>query len=89
MRAVSGLAKVAAFLDKEQRSGRGLPANSRELYARWVLGQGDAVFPRDPYDGEFFGYTRVGDRYLLWSSGPDGKSETDDDITWPPRSASR
>jgi Zn-dependent protease with chaperone function len=89
MRAVSGLTKLASFLDKEQRNGRGLPANSRELYARWVLGQGDELFPRDPYDTEFFGYTRVGDRYLLWSSGPDGKSETDDDITWPPRSASR
>ena len=89
LRAVSGLAKLASFLEKEQRSGRELPANSRELYARWVLDQGDEVFPRDPYDNENFGYTRAGNRFLLWSSGPDGKSETGDDIIWPPRSASR
>jgi hypothetical protein len=38
--------------------------------------------PRDPYDGDYFGYARTGNLFVLWSSGPDGKSETEDDIVW-------
>ncbi|MFL5403382.1 MAG: M48 family metallopeptidase [Gemmatimonadales bacterium] len=80
--AVRRLEVLGAFLGGERRSDLGLPASSRELSARWMLKHTGQAIPRDPYDGEQFGYLRTGDRFVIWSSGPDGESETDDDIVW-------
>ena len=37
--------------------------------------------PIDPFDGNAYGYQRMGNnRFLIWSVGPDGKNNTEDDI---------
>jgi Zn-dependent protease with chaperone function len=88
---VERLARLGGFLDAERRSGVDLPATGRDVHAQWMLKHDHEAIPRDPYDGELFGYLRTGDRFVLWSSGPDGESETDDDIVWrsDPAGASR
>lgn len=80
--AAHGLRVLGTFLNAERGGELGLPANSNELRARWMLTREGEAIPRDPYDGEHFGYMRTGDLFVLWSSGPDGKSETEDDIVW-------
>jgi hypothetical protein len=47
-----------------------LPANLEELVPRYV-----AEVPIDPFGGEAFGYKRDGDKYLLYSFGPDGDDD--------------
>jgi hypothetical protein len=37
--------------------------------------------PRD-VDSTSYGYYRTRDGFVLWSSGPDGESNTDDDMDW-------
>ena len=34
--------------------------------------------------GERFGYEVNGEKYVLWSSGPDRRSDTPDDLNWRP-----
>ncbi len=76
------LGVIGAFLDGERQGELGLPATNRELTARWMLKHSGEVMPRDPFDGDYFGYARTGNLFVLWSSGPDGESETEDDIIW-------
>ena len=40
----------------------------------------DQPDPRDPYDGQRFGYQLRDGHYVLWSVGPDKQSGTADDI---------
>jgi hypothetical protein len=80
--AARGLAVLGAFLDVERRGDLGLPANTTELRGRWMLKHHGEPIPRDPYDGAYFGYSRTGNLFVVWSSGADGESETEDDIIW-------
>lgn len=52
------------------------------LSAVWKLYDPADAEPLDPFDGSPYGYSISGDSFLLWSSGPDGKSGTDDDIVY-------
>jgi hypothetical protein len=80
--AARGLSVLGAFLDAEGRNDLGLPATAGEVRGRWMLRHSGEPIPRDPYDGDYFGYARTGNLFVLWSSGPDRKSETEDDIVW-------
>ncbi len=78
--ATSDLSALAAFLDDEIAAGRALPANGGELIERWTTLHG-APPPADPFDGFDYGYDVAGGSYIVWSSGPDGMSGTEDDIS--------
>jgi len=59
-----------------------LPADDEALYGVWRSTGGDPEHePVDPFDGSRYGYL-VGEdgEFILWSSGPDGKVGTKDDI---------
>jgi hypothetical protein len=65
--------------ESERRLGR-LPANEEALRAAWRLLRPGRDLPVDPFDKSRYGYVVKDGRYMLWSSGPDGESDTDDDI---------
>ena len=64
-----------------QRTGR-LPANSEVVYSAWNELRAHEPEPIDPFDGFRYGYVAVGEFYYLTSSGPDGLSDTLDDLTF-------
>lgn len=82
-RARADLLKVAQFLEADH-ARRPLPWNSRELYQRLAQSYPGRA-PMDPYDGSAFGYDYVGGEFVLFSSGPDQESWTDDDIRYDSR----
>ena len=52
------------------------------LSTAWLtLRRGQAI-PKDPFDGKTYGYYLIEGGYVLWSSGPDGLENTDDDIVF-------
>jgi Zn-dependent protease with chaperone function len=57
------------------------PADVDALYAHWARLNPGQEEPRDPFDGERFGYVLEAERYLLWSAGPDPESDADD-VVW-------
>jgi Zn-dependent protease with chaperone function len=59
-----------------------LPADGAALYGVWRSMGGDPKQePIDPFDGSRYGYEIVENgAFVLWSSGPDGKNGTEDDI---------
>lgn len=75
---------LATFLAREQAAGRPLPESTGELYDRWEAAYPGAVIPTDPFDGAVLGYTREGEGYYLWSSGPDAQPGTEDDLVYRP-----
>jgi len=61
------------------RSEQGTPPPSDEvLYQVWQLQHPGDVVPVDPYDEQPFGYSVEGDRYVIWSAGPNLEDESDD-----------
>jgi Zn-dependent protease with chaperone function len=82
--AQEGFEILAAFLASEQAAGRPLPENGGELYDRWEAAHPGQDVPLDPFDGEVLGYTREGASYYLWSSGPDQRPGTADDLVYRP-----
>jgi Zn-dependent protease with chaperone function len=76
------LDRIGDFLLAEQAAGRGLPTNSRDLWSIWKASYPGQAIPKDAYDGTPYGYYRTRDGFVLWSSGPDRKSDTEDDIEW-------
>ena len=81
--------RLADFLNGELRAGRTLPPDEEDLYTRWSAANPGAEAPTDPYDGQRYGYDVRGKDYIIWSSGPDQRSSTDDDIVYDSRSPSR
>ncbi|MGH9868056.1 MAG: M48 family metallopeptidase [Candidatus Polarisedimenticolia bacterium] len=64
------------------REARGsFPEDPNAFRDAWELSHPEEDFPVDPYDGKDYGYDIQDDRVYIWSSGPDGLSNTDDDIT--------
>jgi hypothetical protein len=73
-------------LIEEQRAVRGvLPWDEDELYDAWAAKHPDAREPRDPFDGQRYGYRTRDAQYQLWSTGPDGSSFTADDVAYDSR----
>jgi Zn-dependent protease with chaperone function len=83
-RARTDIARLAEFIEQERARGV-LPWNSRELYRRLQVEYPTAKGPSDPFDGTDYGYEQRGDHFLVWSSGPDGESWTDDDLRYDSR----
>jgi Zn-dependent protease with chaperone function len=71
------ISKVAAAF--HARHGR-YPNYDDGLSAAWKEFRPGVPFPDDPFDGDRYGYGSGGDRFWLWSAGPDRESDTDDDI---------
>lgn len=71
---------VSGMLNAEMAAGRELPADLSELVELWSTRNPAEEIPRDPYDGQYLGYIRLKDGYILFSSGPDRVVDTDDDL---------
>lgn len=76
------LERIGRFVMAEQAAGRGIPTNSRDLWFVWKATYPGEPMPKDAFDGSAYGYYRTRDGFVLWSSGPDGESDTEDDIEW-------
>jgi Zn-dependent protease with chaperone function len=77
-----GFVELSAFIREEERAGRGLPWDTREVYERWNAAHPGTREPRDPFDGTRYAYEQRGNRFKLWSVGPDAEWETDDDLIY-------
>ena len=82
-RARAGITQIAEFIEQERRSGS-LPWNLQEVKQR-AARTFRMEFPVDPFDGSDFGYDQRGADFIVWSSGPDQRSWTDDDIRYDSR----
>jgi Zn-dependent protease with chaperone function len=74
--------ELASFIREDERAGRGLPWDTREVYERWNAAHPGTREPRDPFDGTRYVYEQRGNRFKLWSVGPDAEWETDDDLSY-------
>jgi Zn-dependent protease with chaperone function len=82
------IARFAGLIEAQRAAGRPLPWDARALRRLWSQQYPLTDYPSDPFDsGQPYGYDRKGDDYLLWSPGPDGESDTDDDIVFDSRVA--
>ena len=57
-----------------------VPPDAQALYAAWRTLRPDEEEPLDPFDGSNYGYYVTDVGFIIWSSGPDGAAETEDDI---------
>jgi Zn-dependent protease with chaperone function len=74
------LERLKAFLEIERAAGRDVPWDVWDLYARWQSAHPDDDGPIDPSNGYWYTYRRHGDSYRLSSAGPNGESDTADDV---------
>lgn len=79
---------LASFIREEERAGRGMPWDTREVYDRWKAANPGRREPRDPFDGTRYVYEQRGSQFKLWSVGPDEEWDTDDDLTYDSRTPS-
>lgn len=82
-------ARLSAFLRAELAAGRTMPTDSRDLYKRWNVVRRYDFEPYDPFDGERYGYDADERTYVIWSSGPDRRPDTDDDFCFDSRVGTR
>lgn len=59
-----------------------LPSDLDDVYEAWPDWYGGAQAPVDPFDGLRYGYELRESGFSIWSSGPDGEPETDDDLVF-------
>jgi Zn-dependent protease with chaperone function len=83
-RARGDITRLVAFIEQERRRAS-LPWNAAELGRRLREEYPRGDMPADPFDGSDYGYDQRGTHYMVWSSGPDGRSWTDDDIRYDSR----
>jgi Zn-dependent protease with chaperone function len=74
------LRRIAQLLDAAGTESGDYPEDLDALIALWESSYPGEVLPKDPFDGAAYGYERRAGGYRLWSSGPDGESETADDL---------
>lgn len=75
-----GLETLANVVELEKTTAGAMPADIDMLYSKVAVRHRDQPEPRDPYDGQRFGYQLRNGHYMLWSVGPDKQSGTSDDI---------
>jgi Zn-dependent protease with chaperone function len=74
--------RLAALAAAYAATSGALPEEITELQVGWEEAYPGEPFPRDPFDGQHYGFDVSEDgRLFLLSSGPDGRPQTDDDIT--------
>jgi Zn-dependent protease with chaperone function len=86
-RAQRDFVALAAFIRAEERDGRGMPWDTRELYDRWNAANPGGKELLDPFDGTRYVYEQRGNQFKLWSVGPDQEWETPDDLSYDSRPA--
>lgn len=74
------LAGLKTFIEDERKHGRALPWDIWDLYARWERAHPGEKAPLDPFSGYWYDYETHGSAYRVWSTGPDGRTNTADDI---------
>src|SRR5438445_2065712 len=74
------LVRLKTFIEAEHKAGHALPWDVWDLYERWQATHPVDEEPTDPFSGYWYDYESHGDTYRLWSSGPDGRNHTADDI---------
>jgi hypothetical protein len=74
------LDRLKRFIEAERKKGRSLPWDVWDLYARWEQAHPHDDDPIDPYSGYWYDYQSKGDEYRVWSTGPDGATNTADDV---------
>jgi Zn-dependent protease with chaperone function len=79
-RAEADLERLAALALEFTAAVGAPPESAEELIGLWDERYGPEPFPRDPFDGYFYGLSNHGSEVYLWSAGPDGESGSDDDI---------
>ena len=79
IRANAEIQRLIDFIEAERAAGRRVPAHAESLYDRWNAANSDPE-PFDPYDGYRLGYHLDETSYSIWSSGPDAKPDTEDDV---------
>lgn len=75
---------LAAVVEEVKREQGAVPAEAEDLYAAWQRLRPEQPPPIDPYDGIRYGYFGSENTYYIWSSGPDGVNDTEDDIIYFP-----
>ena len=74
-------ASQLASLAEEYREKMGvLPADGDALYGAWRSLRPEEKEPLNPFDSYVYGYYLNEGGFVIWSSGPDGEAESDDDI---------
>jgi len=79
-RVISDMLMLAKLAVTHQKSEGSLPADPNTLRDVWEVNHPGEPFPRDPYDGHWYGYEVRDNQAIVWSSGPDGRNGTSDDI---------
>jgi Zn-dependent protease with chaperone function len=73
---------IAAVIQENHKKNASLPQKREELSTIWAKLRPNTREPSDPFDGYLYGYSFKGNDFYLWSSGPDGKNDTEDDIVY-------
>jgi Zn-dependent protease with chaperone function len=73
-------AQLAVVVEEYQGKMGVVPPDAEALYAAWRSLRSGEEEPLDPFDGSKYGYYVTDDGFVIWSSGPDGAAETEDDI---------
>jgi Zn-dependent protease with chaperone function len=73
--------RLAKVVDDARRAHGAFPQDDTALYKVWKELRPTEPPPMDPCDGNRYGYSLEDDGYYLWSAGPDGANNTDDDIS--------
>jgi hypothetical protein len=76
------LQALSMFVDEYYQKNNSLPQNAAMLSKAWKELRPVSEEPSDPFDGYQYGYSQKNSDYYLWSSGPDCKTDTDDDIVY-------
>jgi Zn-dependent protease with chaperone function len=78
LEAEAGMKALVEAAETHHEKAGGYPTDEDHLYAIWVeLHPGESE-PRDPFDGERFGYSSRDGAYVIWSTGPDATDDKDD-----------
>jgi Zn-dependent protease with chaperone function len=78
--------RLRLLLDGDLVNRGHLPWDTADLYKRWSQAYGaDDEGPSDPFTGYWYEYDRDGSAYRLRSGGPDGETDTEDDIVFDSR----
>jgi len=85
-RARAEIAQLSALVEAERVAGRPIPWGLDDLYELWASAHPGTAEPTDPFDGSRYGYDRSDGDYRIWSSGPDQKARTNDDVRHDSRS---
>ena len=82
LEAEAGIRSLTEAIVTHQRKTGEYPEDDDALYAAWAELHPGEPEPRDPFDGERFGYSFKNGVYGLWSLGPDAEDESDDIEYW-------